>query len=321
MRSSHFLSEIGVYMLRNTQNKVIWMDGQLIPWEDAKVHCLTHTLHYGCGVFEGVRAYATPKGPAIFRLEEHTKRLLNSAHILRMKSPFTFEQICQAQKEVIHHNQFPSAYIRPLLYYGSESLGVHADSLSVHLMIAAWEWGAILGADSVKKGIKVCTSSLRRPHIDSALIKSKTAGHYVNSVLAIAEARDHGCDEALMLDHRGFVSEGSVENFFMVRDSIIYMPDNSTPLEGITRDSVCRIAQDLGYTVKERNMTRDEVYIADEAFFCGIAAEVVPIRELDSRQIGSGLPGPITTHLQTTFAQVVRGEKSEYSKWLTYIPA
>ena len=304
-------------MSLENKNGFIWMDGQMVPWAEAKVHCLSHTLHYGCGAFEGVRAYATPEGPMIFRLNEHTQRLFNSAKILGMSIPYTEKEIIDAQKAVLANNYLQSAYIRPLVYFGAEGLGLHSSQLSVHVLVAAWEWGAYLGEDNLKNGIKVCTSTLRRPHVESAFVKAKATGHYINSVLAIQEAKRYGCDEALILDHQGFVSEGSAENFFMIRKGVIYTPDSATPLEGITREAVCKIAQDLGFKVHARNITRDEVYIADELFFTGTAAEVTPIREVDGRIIGSGGRGPITEQIQRTFLSVVRGELPRYASWLT----
>ena len=272
----------------------IWMDGEYVDWRDAKVHVLTHTLHYGVGVFEGVRAYATDQGPAIFRLERHTERLLQSAHIMGMKIPFTAEQINQAQIEIIKKNNLKSAYLRPMAYYGSQAMGLHAKGLQVHLMIAAWEWGAYLGDEALQNGIRVKTSSYSRHHVNSTMAKAKTNGNYTNSILALQEAENAGYDEALMLDTTGYVAEGSGENIFIVRRGKVYTPSLTSALEGITRDSVVELMQqDMGLEVIEKQITRDEIYTADEAFFTGTAAEVTPIRELDDRQIGAGGAGPI----------------------------
>jgi branched-chain amino acid aminotransferase len=297
----------------------IWMDGEFVPWADAKVHVLTHTLHYGTGVFEGLRAYEGKRGTAIFRLHDHTDRLFRSAHLLNMSVPFTKEILNEVQLEILRKNELRSAYIRPMIYHGAESLGLRARGLKLHAMVAAWEWGAYLGPESVEKGIKVCTSSYTRNHVNSVLSKAKANGNYMNSILALNEALNAGFDEALLLDQSGFVAEGSAENFFMVRDGIIHTPDLTAVLEGITRDTICRLASHLGYTVKESRITRDAVYLADEAFFTGTAAEVTPIREMDGRAIGAGKRGPITTVLQKAFHELVRGEADFQSNWLSYV--
>jgi branched-chain amino acid aminotransferase len=298
-------------------NKIIWLDGKYIPYDEAKTHLLTHTLHYGAGVFEGVRAYETEDGPAIFRLKEHTDRLFRSAKIIDMKIPFSKEEINEAQIEILKRNSLKSAYLRPMVFYGSEYLGLGTRNLSVHVMIAAWEWGAYLGEENMIKGIKVCTSSFSRNHVNSSFCKAKANGNYLNSILALKEAQANGCEEALLLDHQGCVAEGSGENIFMIRDGILITPDLTSILEGITRDAIIKLAQDLGIKTIERRITRDELYVADEAFFTGTAAEVTPIRIIDNREIGSGTRGPITEMLQSAYAEIVRGKRKEYEKWLS----
>ncbi len=296
----------------------IWMDGQWVEWRDAKVHVLTHTLHYGAGVFEGLRAYHTDQGPAIFKLEEHTDRLFRSAHILNMKIPFSKEEINQAHLDAITNNNLDSAYIRSMCFYGSEGMGLRADNLKVHVMIAAWEWGAYLGAESMEKGIRIRTSSYTRNHVNSTMCKAKANGNYINSILALQEALAAGYDEALLLDHEGFVAEGSGENLFVVRNGVLYTPETTSALEGITRETILTIAQEQGLKVVEKRMTRDEVYVADEAFFTGSAAEVTPIREYDDRQIGSGSRGPITEKIQTLYFDYVHGRRKDHSEWLSH---
>ncbi|MBE0469446.1 MAG: branched-chain amino acid transaminase [Methyloprofundus sp.] len=297
----------------------IWMDGEWVEWRDAKVHVLTHTLHYGAGVFEGLRAYHTDQGPAIFKLEEHTDRLYRSAHIMNMAIPFSKEEVNQAHKDAISKNNLDSGYIRSMCFYGSEGMGLRADNLKVHMMIAAWEWGAYLGAESMQKGIRIRTSSYTRNHVNSTMCKAKANGNYINSILALQEALAAGYDEALLLDHQGFVAEGSGENLFIVRNGIIYTPETTSALEGITRDTILTIAQEQGIEVKEKRITRDEVYVADEAFFTGSAAEVTPIREYDDRKIGSGARGPITEKIQTLYFDYVHGRRSDHSEWLARI--
>ena len=294
----------------------IWMDGEWLDWRNAKIHVLTHTLHYGMGAFEGVRAYETANGPVIFRLEEHTDRWFNSAEILGMTIPFDKEILNQAQKDVISKNDLKSAYIRPMCFYGSEGMGLRADNLKVHVMIAAWEWGSYLGEDNMKNGIRICTSSFTRHHSHISLSKAKTNGNYVNSMMALQEALDEGYDEALMLDVKGYVSEGSGENIFIVSENSIYTPDLSSALPGITRDTIFTLASTIGYKIFEKNITCDDIYNADEAFFTGTAAEVTPIRELDGRKIGTGTRGPVTQKLQSLYFDCVHGRNNEYLYWL-----
>jgi branched-chain amino acid aminotransferase len=291
----------------------------MVPWREAKVHVLTHTLHYGMGVFEGVRAYNTDKGPAIFRLQEHTDRLFRSAKILGMKMPFDKETLNEAQRAVVRENNLESAYIRPMCFYGSEGMGIRADNLNVHTMVAAWSWGAYLGEENMTKGIRIKTSSFTRHHVNITMCKAKANGNYMNSMMALQEAVSCGYDEALLLDAQGFVCEGSGENFFMVRDGVLYTPELTSALEGITRDTVITLARDIGLKVVEKRITRDEVYVADEAFFTGTAAEVTPIRELDNRPIGSGTRGPITEKLQTMYFDQVYGRSDVYQNWNTLI--
>lgn len=297
----------------------IWKDGQLIDWRDATIHVLTHSLHYGMGVFEGVRAYKTDQGTAIFRLREHTDRLFNSAKIFQLPVPFDKETIMQAQIDVIRENKLDSGYIRPLIWIGSEKLGISAKGNTIHVAIAAWPWGAYLGEDGMNKGIRVKTSSYTRHHVNVSLVRAKASGYYINSILANQEALSDGYDEALLLDTDGYVSEGSGENVFIVKNGKIYTPDLASCLDGITRDAVLTMARDLGIEVIEKRITRDEMYCADEAFFTGTAAEVTPIRELDNRQIGEGSRGPITTRLQALFFDVVAGRAPQYNHWLTLV--
>ncbi len=298
---------------------VIWFDGKMVPWREAKIHVLTHTLHYGMGVFEGERAYHTEQGAAIFRLQEHTDRLFRSAHILNMPMPFNKQTVNEATRAAVAENNLDSAYIRPMAFYGSEGMGLRADNLKVHLMVAAWEWGAYLGADNLQNGIRIKTSSFTRHHVNITMCKAKANGNYMNSMLALQEALHDGYDEALMLDVDGFVAEGSGENIFIVRDGIIYTPELTSALEGITRDTIMHLADGLGLKVVEKRITRDEVYVADEAFFTGSAAEVTPIRELDNRTIGSGSRGPVTEQLQRVYFDQVHGRRSEYPEWQTLV--
>ncbi|MDB2705517.1 branched-chain amino acid transaminase [Pseudomonadota bacterium] len=298
---------------------VIWLDGEMVPWREAKVHVLTHTLHYGMGVFEGVRAYNTSQGPAIFRLQEHTDRLFRSAKILGMGMPFDKEALNEAQKAVVRDNNLESAYLRPMCFYGSEGMGIRADNLKTHVMVAAWEWGSYLGDENMEKGIRIKTSSFTRHHVNIAMTKAKANGNYMNSMLALQEAINCGYDEALLLDSTGFVAEGSGENFFMIRDGVLYTPTLTSALEGITRATVIQLAEDIGLKVVEKQITRDEVYIADEAFFTGTAAEVTPIRELDNREIGNGGRGPITEQLQTMYFDQVYGRSGVYKNWNSHV--
>ena len=309
-------------MSMSERDGTIWMDGRLVDWRDAKIHVLTHTLHYGCGAFEGVRAYNTVNGTAIFRLREHTERLFNSAKILRMKIPFTLEQVMEAQCEVVRANRLESCYIRPLTWIGSEKLGVSPKGNSIHLMVAAWAWGAYLGEEGLRRGIRVKTSSYTRHHVNITMTQAKAVSNYTNSILANMEATDDGYDEALLLDASGFVSEGAGENLFVVKGGTVYTPDLSAgALNGITRNTVFAICADLGLRIVEKRITRDEVYIADEAFFTGTAAEVTPIRELDRIEIGSGARGPITEKIQSAFFDIVNGRNRKYAEWLSPVAA
>ncbi|MDX8381859.1 MAG: branched-chain amino acid transaminase [Ghiorsea sp.] len=297
----------------------IWFDGKMVEWRDAKIHVLTHTLHYGMGVFEGVRAYDAEGGTAIFRLQEHTNRLFNSAKIMNMDMPFSKDEINQAQLDAVKVNNLDSAYIRPMAFYGSEGMGLRADGLKTHVIVAAWHWGAYLGKDALEQGIRIRTSSFTRHHPNIAMCKAKANGNYINSMLALSDAMRDGYDEALLLDVDGFVAEGSGENFFMVRDGIIYTPELSSALDGITRQTVIQLAKEEGYQVVEKRITRDEVYIADEAFFTGTAAEVTPIRELDRRMIGEGSRGAITEVLQRKYFDVVHGRSAAHHPWLATV--
>lgn len=306
-------------MTMDDRDGVIWMDGEMLPWRDAKVHVLTHTLHYGMGVFEGIRAYRTERGTAVFRLAEHTRRLFNSAKILGMRLPFEPAEINNAILAALRANELESAYIRPMIFYGSEGMGLHAHNLKAHAMVAAWEWGSYLGAENMERGIRVKTSSFSRHHVNVTMCRAKANGNYMNSMMALKEAEDCGYDEALLLDVDGFVCEGSGENFFMVRDGVLYTPELTSALEGITRDTVIRLAAEIELPVREKRITRDEVYTADEAFFTGTAAEVTPIRELDGRAIGSGNRGPITERLQRMYFDQVEGRRDVHTEWLSFV--
>ena len=306
-------------MSMSDRDGLIWLDGEMVPWREAKTHVLTHTLHYGMGAFEGVRAYKAEKGTAIFRLNEHTDRLFRSAHILMMPMPFDKAAINEAQRAVVRENNLESAYIRPMCFYGSEGMGLRADNLKVHVMVAAWTWGAYLGAEGMEKGIRVRTSSFTRHHVNITMCKAKANGNYMNSMLALREAIACGMDEAMLLDNEGYVAEGSGENIFIVRDGIIYTPDLTSALDGITRNTIFQLAAEIGVPIKEKRITRDEVYIADEAFFTGTAAEVTPIREVDGRRIGIGSRGPITEKLQSMYFDQVHGRRAEHPEWLTYV--
>ena len=296
----------------------IWYDGNFVPWRDATTHVLTHTLHYGAGVFEGVRAYKTKRGSAIFRLHDHTRRLFNSAKIIGMQIPFSEQEINQAQIDVINKNKLGHGYMRPMCFYGSEGMGLRADNLKVHCIVAAWEWGSYFGENNMKDGIRVKTSSYSRHHVNVAMCKAKLNGNYVNSMLALHEALHDGYDEALLLDVDGFVAEGSGENIFIIREGIMFTPELTSALDGITRRTITSFAALINVPVIEKRITRDEVYTADEAFFTGTAAEVTPIRELDNRVIGTGTRGEITTQLQQMYFDSVHGKSSENESWLTF---
>ncbi|OGA37502.1 MAG: branched chain amino acid aminotransferase [Betaproteobacteria bacterium RIFCSPLOWO2_12_FULL_62_13] len=299
----------------------IWYDGRLVAWRNATTHVLTHSLHYGLAVFEGVRAYNTVRGTAIFRLKAHTERLFNSAHIYLMKIPYSREALMEAQKEVVRANKLESCYIRPIAFYGSEKMGVSPKGATVHVAIAAWPWGAYLGAEAIEKGIRVKTSSFARHHVNVSMCRAKYSGTYANSILANLEATEHGYDEGLLLDVDGFVAEGSGENLFIVKNGEICEPELTSALIGITRESVITLAREMGYTVSAKRITRDDLYIADEAFFTGTAAEVTPIREVDGRTIGEGKRGPVTTRLQKAFFDCVNGKSDKYRDWLTPVAA
>jgi branched-chain amino acid aminotransferase len=297
----------------------IWYDGNMVPWRSATTHVLTHTLHYGMGVFEGVRAYKTARGTAIFRLSEHTDLLFRSAHIFGMKLPFSRDTLLSAQRAVVRANKLEACYIRPIAFLGSEAMGVSAKNVSIHVAIAAWPWGTYLGPEALEKGIRVKTSSFSRHHVNVTMCKAKAVGTYTNSILAHQEAAQDGYDEALLLDVEGYVAEGSGENIFIVRNGGLYTPDLTSALEGITRDTIVQLAQEMEIEVIEKRITRDEVYCADEAFFTGTAAEVTPIRELDNRVIGEGKRGPVTAKLQAIFFDCVNGKTKNHDDWLTFI--
>jgi len=297
----------------------IWFDGKLVPWREAQIHVLTHSLHYGLSVFEGERAYKTDKGPAIFRLKEHTDRLFNSAHIYRMHMPYTREQIMEACCEVVRANKLDSCYIRPIAFYGSEKMGVSPKGAATHVAIAAWPWGAYLGEEGLQKGIRVKTSSYARHHVNVTMARAKFAATYANSILANTEAVQDGYDEALLLDVDGFVAEGAGENVFVIKDGCIYEPEIASALVGITRSTIISLAREMGLEVVSKRLTRDDIYIADECFFTGTAAEVTPVRELDNRTIGAGTRGPITEELQKRYFDVVYGRNDKYEHWLTRV--
>ena len=297
----------------------IWKDGGLVEWREANTHVLTHTLHYGMGVFEGLRAYETSRGPAIFRLEGHIRRLFNSARIFQLDIPFDEEVMGNACEQVIRANTYSACYLRPLVWIGSQQLSIAATDNRIHVAVAGWPMGSYLGDAGMEHGIRVKTSSFTRHHVNASMVRAKACGYYVNSILANREALSLGFDEALLLDTEGYVSEGAGENIFVVRDGVLYTPDLASCLDGITRDSVKVIAQDLGFDVREKRITRDEVYCCDEAFFTGTAAEVTPIRELDGRKIGTGSRGMITRSIQQAYLLAVRGKNPQYSHWLTYV--
>ncbi|TFH24989.1 MAG: branched-chain amino acid transaminase [Myxococcales bacterium] len=300
--------------------KLIWMDGELVPWDEARVHVLTHTLHYGVGAFEGIRCYRCEDGrSAVFRLHEHIVRLWQSARVLAMATPYDVDQMEQACLETIRANELDECYIRPLLYVGDGEMGLAAPNNPVRLSVAVWPWGAYLGEDGLRNGIRVRTSSFQRYHVNTMMTKAKAVGHYVNSILASLEARSAGYDESLMLDVDGYAAEGCGENLFIVRGGRIKTPPIATVLEGITRNSAIELLQKAGYEVVEERFTRDEIYIADEAFLTGTAAEITPMRSLDDREIGEGKPGPVTKRLQEEYFAVIKGQRSEYDRWLTYL--
>ena len=298
---------------------LIWYDGEMVEWRNATTHVLTHSLHYGMGVFEGVRAYETPAGTAIFRLKEHTDRLFESAHIMGMKIPYTRDEINAATIAAVRDNKLKSAYIRPLAFYGSEGMGIRADNLRVHVIVAAWHWGAYMGEEALKTGIRIRTSSFTRHHVNITMTRAKSSGAYVNSMLALQEAVSAGADEALLLDPEGYVAEGSGENTFIVKNGVIYTPEVTACLNGITRNTILTLAGEMNIPVVEKRITRDEVYIADEAFFTGTAAEVTPIREVDGRQIGCGSRGPVTGKLQSAYFDLVSGKTDAHSEWRTLV--
>lgn len=298
---------------------VIWLDGKMVPWRDAKVHVLTHTLHYGLGVFEGIRAYKTDKGSAIFRLQEHTDRLFRSAHIMNMPMTFDKDTINEAICASVRENDMESGYIRPMCFFGAEGMGLRADNLKTHVMVAAWSWGSYMGEENLRNGIKVRTSSFTRHHVNVTMCKAKSNGNYINSIMALNEALSCGADEAMLLDAQGYVAEGSGENIFLVRDGVLYTPFLTSALDGITRQTIMQLAEELGIKVVEKLITRDEVYVADEAFFTGTAAEVTPIREVDGRAIGCGSRGPMTEKLQTLYFDLVHGRTDIHQDWLTHV--
>ena len=298
----------------------IWMDGGFVPWEEARIHVLTHTLHYGLGVFEGIRCYAcTGGGSAVFRLKEHVDRLFDSAHISQIRIPFGREEISGAILETLRVNGLKEAYIRPIVFIGDGEMGIYVENYNVRVAVAAWPWGAYLGEEGLERGIRVKISSFTRQHVNISMTKAKVCGNYVNSIMAKREAVLAGYDEALLLDNEGYVSEGSGENIFIVRNGLIKTTPSAGVLSGITRDSVISILEDEGMTVREERFTRDELYTAEEVFFTGTAAEITPVREVDDRTIGSGHPGPVTRKVQEVYFRAVKGEEERYREWLTYL--
>ncbi|MFT5504496.1 MAG: branched-chain amino acid aminotransferase [Gammaproteobacteria bacterium] len=306
-------------MSMSDRDGLIWFDGEMVAWRDATVHVLTHTLHYGMGCFEGVRAYHADQGTAIFALDAHTNRLMDSCKILGMNLPYNKKQLVDAQIAAVRDNKLDSAYIRPMCFYGSEGMGLRADNLTVHCIVAAWEWGSYLGQEALEKGIRIKTSSYTRHHVNIAATRAKANGQYINSMMALSEALKDGYDEALLLDPEGYVAEGSGENIFIIKDGVIYTPEVTSALNGITRKTIFTLAQDRHLEIVAKRITRDEVYIADEAFFTGTAAEVTPISELDNRLIGSGKRGPITEQLQTDYFDLVHGRNQKHLDLLTFI--
>jgi branched-chain amino acid aminotransferase len=306
-------------MLQATEK--IWMNGSFVQWNDAKVHVLTHSLHYGTGIFEGIRCYKTDAGSAVFRLQEHVDRLFDSAHILQMPIPFARKAVAEAILETVRVNKIDACYIRPLAYIGYGAMGIYPKENPVELAIAVWPWGSYLGEEGLKNGIRVKISSFCRPHVNATMVRSKTTANYANSLLAKREALKDGYDEAMLLDTDGYVAEGSGENVFMVRKGLIKTPPLTSILEGITRDTIMQLAAERGMRLVEERFTRDELYIADEAFFTGTAAEITPIREVDNRQIGTGKPGPVTQELQSAFFDIVHGRDGKHEDWLTSVSA
>ena len=310
---------MAVIQSMSDRDGLIWFDKKMTPWREAQTHVLTHTLHYGLGVFEGVRAYEAEKGTAIFRLKEHTNRLFNSAHIVSMAMPFSKDEINQAQIDSVKENKLKSAYIRPMAFYGSEGMGISAKTLSTHVIVAAWSWGAYMGQEALEKGIAVKTSSFSRHHVNVTMCKAKANGNYMNSILAHQEAINDGYNEALLLDTQGFVSEGSGENIFLVNEKTISTPKTDHCLNGITRQSVIQIAKDFGFDVIERDISYDELIASDEVFFSGTAVEITPISKIDETIIGSGSIGPVTEKLQTAYADIVSGRNDQYRNWLSIV--
>ena len=298
---------------------VIWFDGEMVDWRDAKIHVLTHTLHYGMGVFEGLRAYKAEQGTAIFRLQAHTDRLFESAAIMNMEIPFDADTLNKAQCAAVKENNLESAYVRPMCFYGSEGMGLRADNLKVHVMVAAWEWGAYLGQEALENGIRIRKSTFIKNDSHPSMYLAKANGNYINSMLALDEAMSKGYDEALLLDSKGNVAEGSGENIFMIKEGVLYTPTLTASLNGITRNTIITLAKELGYDVIETTMKIEELYDADEVFFTGSAAEVTPIREIDDISIGNGSRGPITEKLQTMYFDLVHGRLDVHSDWLNYV--
>lgn len=306
-----------VKMIQKTEK--IWFNGKFVPWDEANVHVLTHTLHYGLGVFEGIRAYKTEKGTAVFRLDEHMKRFVNSAHIFNIDLPYTYDELMKASMETMRINKLEEGYIRPVAFIGYGDMGLYPQSNPIEVAIAVWPWGAYLGKEALEKGVRVRVSSYSRSSVNAMMTKAKSCGGYVNSQLAKWEAIRTGYDEAIMLDSEGYVSEGTGECVFIVRNGIIKTTPLTSILEGITRNSVIEVAKTLGYEISCERFTRDEMYISDEAFFAGTAAEITPIREIDGRTICNGKRGPITEKLQSMFFDIVHGKKKEFEKWLFYV--
>ena len=304
-------------MLQETEK--IWMDGKLVAWKDAQVHVLTHTLHYGLGVFEGIRCYKTAKGPAIFRLRDHVQRLFASAHIVQIKIPFSQDDIASAVIETVRVNRLKECYIRPIVFIGSGEMGLYVMKNPIQVAIAAWPWGTYLGDEGIRHGIRAKISSFTRHHVNISMTRAKVTAYYANSQIAKREIKESGYDEAILLDTDGYVSEGPGENIFIVRDGILKTTPLTSILEGITRESVLQLAQEKKIPAMEQRFTRDEMYIAEEAFFTGTAAEITPIREVDGRQIGTGQPGPITKELQEAFFEIVHGKDQKHKSWLTYL--